>query len=101
MTAMMTDEIIVTDGVDPYDRPCERQGVPCPNVAVRRVKWGPDPSVPKPMQDQCRNTSLLCLSCYDRVVKATASQNWLIACYACDRKGIDAFKVVVSSDGLT
>jgi hypothetical protein len=70
---------------------CERQIVECPNVAVYRVKWGPSREVMPALQDHCRNTSLLCLTCYTHLVEG---EGW-IACGHCARRGMTLFKEAV------
>lgn len=86
-------EFILWEAEDPFDRPCERDGLDCPNVAVYKVLWGPDTDLPTAEQDYCRNTARLCLACVDTL--HNNNPYGLVYCARCEQKsGKKLFKIM-------
>ena len=98
MTAVLEDTGLdwVTFSDEEPERGCERQVTPCPNVAVYKVRWGPD-DVVEGFEDECRNTSLMCLTCFEQYT----SLGGLVACGRCLREtGKHFFKRIMHSEFL-
>jgi len=79
------------------DKCCENAVTGCSNQAVYVTKWGPDPKRPE-SGDQCRNTVLLCLHCYEFYTGPVVS-GALISCSRCEREtGKLFFKKIVYAE---